>query len=60
MRWLEEDVTGHSLDAPVSPEWHRQREEAGQLGNLLREHLPADREPPAADSFSEELRRRLD
>jgi hypothetical protein len=59
MRWLEEDVTGHSPEAPVPPEWHRLREEAGQLSEFLRNHLPTDREPPAADRFNDDLRRRL-
>jgi len=60
MRWLEDDVTGHSPDTPVPAEWLAQREEAAQLGDLLRASLPPDREPPAADSFNDELRRRLD
>ncbi len=61
MHWLEDDVTGHSAgaEAPVPAEWLPMREEAAQLGDLLRAALPPDREPPAAESFNEELSRRL-
>jgi hypothetical protein len=61
MRWLEEDdVTGHHAgEGPVPENWHALKQNVDQLSDLLRSNIPATREPPASDTFNEEVRRNL-
>ena len=62
MRWLEEDdVTGHHAgESPGVPgDWHVLRRDVDQLRDLLRSNIPVTKEPPASDTFNEEVRRKL-
>ena len=62
--WVDDELTGESAAtvsawAATQPEWLTRREEARQIKQLLRAHLPASEEPPYADFFNSRISREI-
>lgn len=43
------------IDDPAHPHWHREKESAQLLGQMLRNHLPDQLEPPSAEFLTSQI-----